>query len=54
MEHNLINIILDMGELPVKDKDKADFIELLEFPGQFMLTKKGHRRSLEVRLRINL
>ncbi|MGC8533161.1 MAG: hypothetical protein ACP5MV_00830 [Candidatus Parvarchaeum sp.] len=48
MEHNLMKIILDMGELPVKDKDKLDIVELSEFPGQFMFTKKGHRRSLEV------
>ena len=49
MTHNLTKIILDMGELPVNDKDKLDFVEIASsFEGQIMVTKKGHKRMLGV------
>lgn len=50
MTPNLTEIILDMGgELPVNDRDEVDFFDMPSmFPGQFMVTKKGHKRSLEV------
>ncbi len=49
MESRLTKLILDMGELPVKDKDEVDFVYLSDlFPGQFIATKKAHKRSLGV------
>ena len=51
MTPNLTEIILDMGELPVNDKEEVDFFDMPDmFPGQFMVTKKGHKRMLEVTL----
>ena len=41
MTPNLTEIILDMGELPVNDKEEVDFFDMPDmFPGQFMVTKK--------------
>ncbi len=51
MTPNLTEIILDMGELPINDRDEVDFFDMPDmFPGQFMVTKKGHKRMLEVTL----
>ncbi len=48
MENKIKAITVDMGSLPVDNPDELDFIELEEFPGQVMVTKKGHKRSLEI------
>ncbi len=48
MENKIKAIKFDMGSLPVDNPDELDFIELEEFPGQVMVTKKGHKRSLEI------
>ncbi len=50
MENKIKAIKFDMGSLPVDNPDELDFIEPEEFPGQFMVTRKGHKRSLEVML----
>ena len=48
MENKIKAIKFDMGSLPVDNPDELDFIEPEGFPGQFMVTKKGHKRSLEI------
>ncbi len=50
MREKLTKLVFEMGELPVKDKDEIDFVELSMFPGQIMVTKKGHKRTLEVNI----
>jgi len=50
MEKRIKALKFDMGSLPVDNPDELDFIEPGEFPGQFMVTRKGHKRSLEVML----
>ncbi len=50
MENQIKAIKFDMGALPVDNPDELDFIQPKEFPGQFMVTKKGHKRSLEIML----
>ena len=51
MENLIKAIKFDMGVLPVENPDEKEFIEMPEmFPGQFLVAKKGHRRSLEVTL----
>ena len=51
MENKIRAIKFDMGGLPVDNPDELDFIEPEKFPGQIMVTRKGHNRSLEVILR---
>ena len=48
MENKIRAIKFDMGGLPVDNPDELDFIEPEKFPGQIMVTRKGHNRSLEV------
>ena len=51
MENLIKAIKFDMGILPVDNPDERELIEMPEmFPGQFLVAKKGHRRSLEVTL----
>lgn len=51
MENKIRAIKFDIGGLPVDNPDELDFIEPEKFPGQIMVTRKGHNRSLEVILR---
>ena len=51
MENLIKAIKFYMGVLPVDNPDEGELIEMPDmFSGQFMLAKKGHRRSLEVTL----
>ena len=50
MENKIKAIKFDMGDLPVDNPDELDYIQPEKFPGQFMVTRKGHNRSLEVLL----
>ena len=49
---NIKAIKFDLGGLPVKDPDEFELLGMPEeiFPGQFLYTKKEHRRTLDVLL----
>ena len=50
MGNKIKAIEFDMGSLPVDNAEELDFIQSEEFPGQVMVTRKGHKRSLEIML----
>lgn len=52
MESRIRSIKFDLGSLPVKDSDGFEMIDMPDnvFPGQFLHTKKTHKRTLNVLL----